>query len=70
MAGPKMLFIPDNRTKVKNASLYPYNCVGIVMACFRDEEDAPVYGTGFLIDKHHVLTAAHYCYNKSRLNYA
>ena len=61
------LDISDTRTKVSDVSKHPYDCVGLILAFFKNEE-APFYSTGFLVDHNKVLTAAHSVFMKIRLN--
>lgn len=61
------LVIPDRRNKVENTLEYPYDCIGLVLAFFKNDE-IPFYSTGFLVGHNKVLTAAHSVYMKIRLN--
>ena len=61
------LTIDDHRTKVKDLSKMPYNCVGVVLSFYKNS-DIPHYGTGFLIGQDKVLTVAHNVYQKIYLN--
>ena len=64
---PVPLDIPDKRAKVQSPLKYPYNCIGLVLTFFKNDE-VPFYSTGCLLDHNKVLTAAHNVYMKIRLN--
>ena len=57
------LKIPDNREKVNETDLYPYNCIGLIVSYYNGNPN-PVVGTGVLIGSRHVLTVSHNCYIK------
>ena len=59
------LNIKDTRTKVRDVTKYPYNCVGLIVARFSGDQ-CPVYGTGFLIDEFCVVTVSHNICHKQR----
>ena len=52
---------------MKKINRLPYDCIGLVLAFFRDNE-IPFYGTGFLLGEKKVGTAAHNVYKKIYLN--
>jgi V8-like Glu-specific endopeptidase len=59
----EIVFPPDNRTRVKNSSLYPFNCIGLVEMEFPNKKKYT--GTGILIADNLVLTAAHNVFDKA-----
>ncbi|WP_426564647.1 trypsin-like serine peptidase [Angustibacter sp. McL0619] len=54
---PQIVFPPDDRKKVTDTTTYPWNTIGELRMAFPNGETYT--GTGTLIDKQHVLTAAH-----------
>ncbi|AHE51898.1 trypsin-like serine peptidase [Sphingomonas sanxanigenens] len=54
---PAIVFPPDTRTRVHNTTAFPYQPQGQLIMQFPDGEEYS--GTGTLIDRQHVLTAAH-----------
>lgn len=52
----------DNRIKITDASLSQYRNTCLIVTRFKNNEKA--YGTGFIIDDYHVLTAGHLVYRR------
>jgi len=54
---PQIVFPPDTRTEVDDTRAYPWNTIGQLVMRFPNGETYT--GTGTLVDRQHVLTAAH-----------
>lgn len=54
---PEIVFPPDQRVRVENTTGYPWNTVGQLIMQFPNGETYT--GTATLVDKRHILTAAH-----------
>ena len=54
---PQIVFPPDTRTEVDDTRAYPWNTIGQLVMSFPNGKTYT--GTGTLVDRQHVLTAAH-----------
>ena len=62
----QQLNFPDNRKEVEDTKIYPYDCIGLVRSVISSGQDFIIYGTGYLIDDHCVLTAAHNLFKRNQ----
>lgn len=65
----KVVFTPDDRRRINDTRQYPYCAVGQIIGRWPDSADGVTSyyaGTGAIINRHHVLTAAHVIYKKEK----